>query len=66
MVIGATDTTLGGVVAIGDTKSVLIVGAGIAGLSAARSLTDAGWLVSVSHHIGRGLRFGLPIIGRSS
>jgi monoamine oxidase len=28
-----------------DTKSVLIVGAGMAGLSAARSLTDAGWPV---------------------
>jgi monoamine oxidase len=30
-----------------DTKSVLIVGAGMAGLSAARSLTDAGWPVRV-------------------
>ena len=28
-----------------DTKAVLIVGAGMAGLSAARSLTDAGWPV---------------------
>jgi NADPH-dependent 2,4-dienoyl-CoA reductase/sulfur reductase-like enzyme len=26
-----------------DTKSVLIIGAGMAGLSAARSLADAGW-----------------------
>jgi monoamine oxidase len=30
-----------------DTKSVLIVGAGMAGLCAARSLTDAGWPVRV-------------------
>ena len=30
-----------------DTKSVLVVGAGMAGLSAARSLTDAGWPVRV-------------------
>lgn len=30
-----------------DTKSVLIVGAGMAGLSAARSLADAGWRVRV-------------------
>lgn len=30
-----------------DTKSVLIVGAGMAGLSAARSLADAGWPVRV-------------------
>ncbi len=30
-----------------DTKSVLIVGAGMAGLSAARTLTDAGWPVRV-------------------
>ncbi len=30
-----------------DTKSVLIVGAGMAGLAAARSLTDAGWPVRV-------------------
>jgi monoamine oxidase len=28
-----------------DTKAVLVVGAGMAGLSAARSLTDAGWPV---------------------
>lgn len=30
-----------------DTKSVLIIGAGMAGLSAARSLADAGWPVRV-------------------
>jgi monoamine oxidase len=30
-----------------DTKSVLIIGAGMAGLSAARSLSDAGWPVRV-------------------
>ncbi|WP_055403874.1 MULTISPECIES: NAD(P)/FAD-dependent oxidoreductase [unclassified Mycobacterium] len=30
-----------------DTRSVLVVGAGMAGLSAARSLTDAGWPVRV-------------------
>ncbi|SPM38202.1 Monoamine oxidase [Mycobacterium numidiamassiliense] len=30
-----------------DTKSVLVVGAGVAGLAAARSLTDAGWPVRV-------------------
>jgi monoamine oxidase len=30
-----------------DTKSILIVGAGMAGLSAARSLADAGWPVRV-------------------
>jgi monoamine oxidase len=30
-----------------DTKSVLVVGAGMAGLSAARSLADAGWPVRV-------------------
>ena len=30
-----------------DTKSVLIIGAGMAGLAAARSLTDAGWPVRV-------------------
>lgn len=30
-----------------DTKSLLIVGAGMAGLSAARSLADAGWRVRV-------------------
>ncbi len=30
-----------------DAKSVLVVGAGMAGLSAARSLTDAGWPVRV-------------------
>ena len=30
-----------------DTKSILIVGAGVAGLAAARSLTDAGWPVRV-------------------
>ena len=28
-----------------DTKSILIVGAGVAGLAAARSLTDGGWPV---------------------
>jgi monoamine oxidase len=31
----------------GDSKSVLVVGAGMAGLSAARSLADAGWPVRV-------------------
>lgn len=30
-----------------DAKSVLVVGAGVAGLAAARSLTDAGWPVRV-------------------
>ncbi|HEY0226120.1 MAG TPA: NAD(P)/FAD-dependent oxidoreductase [Mycobacterium sp.] len=30
-----------------DNKSVLVVGAGVAGLAAARSLTDAGWPVRV-------------------
>ena len=30
-----------------DTKSILVVGAGVAGLAAARSLTDAGWPVRV-------------------
>jgi len=30
-----------------DTKSILIVGAGVAGLAAARSLTDGGWPVRV-------------------
>ena len=28
-----------------DTKSILVVGAGMAGLAAARSLADAGWPV---------------------
>ena len=50
--IAATTTVVGGGLAAAcasdppsppDTKSVLIVGAGMAGLSAARSLTDAGW-----------------------
>ncbi len=52
--LAATASVLGGGLAAAcasahapppDTKSVLIVGAGIAGLAAARSLVDAGWPV---------------------
>ncbi len=52
----ATTSLVGGGLAAGcasdpppppDTKAVLIVGAGMAGLSAARSLADAGWPVRV-------------------
>lgn len=52
--LAATTSVVGGGLAAGcashhpppaDTKSILIVGAGMAGLSAARSLADAGWPV---------------------
>jgi hypothetical protein len=54
--IAATTTVVGGGLAAAcasdppsppDTMSLRVVGAGMAGLSAARSLTDAGWPVCV-------------------
>ncbi|WP_204081083.1 flavin monoamine oxidase family protein [Mycobacterium riyadhense] len=51
-----------------DTKSVLVVGAGMAGLSAARSLADAGWpvrLIEARNRIGGRVNtnrdWGLPL-----